>query len=350
MTQPMTRSVATGNGGKGASGDVVAETPQGLTSDVGEGTGTPTFVAGDPAGQGDRMEIDPDNLVINVTDVSGETKGQATAGNGPEDQFHGDSAPAATQPSRDISPEETLRLLREEKEKARIEREIQKLEQKKKRGFARDDDVAVTSWDQRHDDIAIQGARFPPYPTPYSGKSQRQFDTYVEEVAYTFFMQPSIYATPELKCRYAGRFLTGTPAEDWKNMQQQVLASPERFWSYEGFLKMHQDRLKSKHIRQCNLMICMKKAVQRNTQSVAELISYLNGIEQQFEPPLTEIDRFRTLFMALHPYLQDAIMKRGTVIKTRTKLEEVANLLERTVTPPSGIVVKRPALAGRGEV
>lgn len=37
----------------------------------------------------------------------------------------------------------------------------------------------------------------------------------------------------------------------------------------------------------------------------------------------------------LHPYLKEAVMERETVVEGRTQLEEVAHLLEKTVTPPA---------------
>lgn len=110
------------------------------------------------------------------------------------------------------------------------------------------------------------------------------------------------------------------------------MAARDREWDYEGYLEMHQERLNPKHLRQFSTLNSLHKFAQRTNQSVTELIAYLTFLEDKLEPPLDETNRFRFLYMALHPYLKEAVMKRETVVEGRTQLEKVAYLLEKTVT------------------
>lgn len=93
-------SAAGGNGGEGPSRDVVEETHLGSTN------------GGD----------DPNNqLHVTSAPAAGQPSRNVT------------SAPAAPLPSSELTPKERLRLLREEKENARMNRKISKLEQQQER-------------------------------------------------------------------------------------------------------------------------------------------------------------------------------------------------------------------------
>ena len=86
---------------------------------------------------------------------------------------------------------------------------------------------------------------------------------------------------------------------------------------------------------------------QRNHQSVAELIAYLNALEQQItDLPLTDCERRTFLFAALHHYIREAIMIQDRVWETREELELVATNLEASLPPPEGIKVRKEGYQG----
>ena len=84
------------------------------------------------------------------------------------------------------------------------------------------------------------------------------------------------------------------------------------------------------------------RAGQRNTQSVPELIGFLNELEYQLDPPFEDrVRRMFLLFNALHPHLRRGIVEQNRPWPTRDALEEAATSLETVVIPPEGIRIKK---------
>ena len=86
---------------------------------------------------------------------------------------------------------------------------------------------------------------------------------------------------------------------------------------------------------------------QRPGQSVPDLVAYLNDLETQFDPPLSDIQRTHHLFVALHPHIRQIIVEQGRQLDTRQMLEQVATVIEAGKPPPEGIrprgVIEAPA-------
>lgn len=96
-------------------------------------------------------------------------------------------------------------------------------------------------------------------PTPYTEILQQIFDIYVKELGHIFATQPIIYLLEKLKCKYASWFLEGIPLDNWDNYQRCIKVIDVLKYNYGDFLKMHQDYLNPKHIKQFNMIICIKR-------------------------------------------------------------------------------------------
>ena len=50
---------------------------------------------------------------------------------------------------------------------------------------------------------------------------------------------------------------------------------------------------------------------QQPSQSVPDLIAYLNDLEMQYDPPLSDLQQTHHLFVSLHDYIRQTIVEQG---------------------------------------
>ena len=95
-----------------------------------------------------------------------------------------------------------------------------------------------------------------------------------------------------------------------------------------------QEKLKPKHLRLLDFGGQLKKLKQRPGQSVSELVSYLETLEDQLPKRPSESQKHSNLLHSLHDYLQRAIIRANLQGKNRVELIEAARVAERVEPKP----------------
>lgn len=121
------------------------------------------------------------------------------------------------------SEEDYLRKLRKKQRRALRQAEIRMLEAAKKKGF-REGSVEPGAKRQRldKDKLALERAKDTKRPGLYTGQSQKHLDKFLRQAEATFRTKPTIYATDEDKCSYAGESLDERPGNDWAAMDKAI--------------------------------------------------------------------------------------------------------------------------------
>ena len=151
-------------------------------------------------------------------------------------------------------------------------------------------------------------------------------------------MKPTIYASKEDKCVYAGKYLGKTPADDWVAMDRAAKET-DKVYSFEAFQKMLQNGLLPKAQREGKLFARLKALSQRPSQSVGDFLAHFTTIERQLDHEMLDWVARYFIMTGVHPYLQETLRLRDCLGKTRLELEENLRSIEGVVPPPVGISV-----------
>lgn len=300
------------------------------------GNGLPTAGAVDT---GDRMDIDGKRTVM---EIDGERIVDFT--DTPEGHAVPQSKAQATSPGSDSDEAINARIakLRKEKKKARRRAELQRVEQKAARGYVDEEDPNSEFFTQR---LTLKRAKKVRDPDVYSGESQRALDDCLNQVALVFRTKPLTYASETDKCLYAANYLGGFPAREWEAEEKRIREDPNRTYAYDEFKAFLKERKLPGHVRTANLILKIGYLQQRPTQTVPELIAYLNALESQMVPEYKDRKRRDHLFTSMHEYIRSSIIQQGRTWETRAELEQVATSLETVLTPPDGVKVKKGYVA-----
>ena len=310
-------TVQPGTAGDDSTRDVVAETPQDgpppKTTTQDEGNANDQLIDDDDDQIGDPIYT-PDSLVH-------------------EDQDPDDDDAA------DAQIEEEIARLKKQKHRATIRSKLNRLREQATHGFVHDDkDMGLESFKQR---LALERAKTAREPDLYSGDNQRTLDDFFQQLDLVFKTKPFTYWLEADKCTFAAGRLSGIPSQEWRVEERRIVADSEQTLTYQGFKSFLQERLLPKHIRTANLTLRIYTTRQRSNQSVAELVAYLNELENQFDPPLIDRERRNNLFVAIHKHIRRKIIEQNRSWSTRVELEQVASSLESSLVPPEGIKVRK---------
>lgn len=345
------------NAGEGPSrGDELVETLTGSGTDQHESAeaNDRTF-NGQQAGEA--MDLDDENRIEEL-----EEDNRPTNGWGPN-QAAGQSGapnPAAVQPG--APPQAPAKTVQQEvdeitasRRKAHLLAKLEQLRREEDAGFpleSRDhygkepDGPEDLSYE---DKLALEKAKTVKDPDPpYSGESQEHLDVFIRQVDNVFLAKPLTYESEEEKCRYAGGYLRGIPAEDWDAYDEKNSALDEPQYSYQELKDTLQERLRLRCLRQVNVGYKLKVLRQRNNQSVGDLVAHLETLERKLDPQPTDPQRHQHLLFAIHAYLRDALVRHDKIGNTREELEEAACSMENVEPAPEGITVQRLYPASRG--
>ena len=168
-------------------------------------------------------------------------------------------------------------------------------------------------------------------PKLNTGTNQKDYETFIRECQRTFETKPITYATDRAKILYAENFIDGTPANDW-HRERPTLDQPSYTW--EHMTHFLQEKLKPKHLRLLDICGQLKKLKQRPGQSVSELVSYLETLEDQLPERPSESQKHSNLLHSLHDYLERAIICANSQGKNRVELIEAARVAERVEPKP----------------
>ena len=182
-------------------------------------------------------------------------------------------------------------------------------------------------------------------PDVYSGESQRVLDDYLDQVALVFRTKPLTYASEMDKCLYAANYLGGFPAREWEAEEKRIREDPNRTYAYDESKAFLKERKLSGHVRRANLILKLGYLQQRPTQTVPELIAYLDALESQMNPEYKDRERRDYLFTSMHEYICSPIIQQDRTWETRAELEQVATSLETVLTPPDGVKAKKGYIA-----
>jgi hypothetical protein len=256
------------------------------------------------------------------------------SGEVPDRQDTGDDAVMDDVDSGEIEMERELAALREERRLAHLRQELEQARADKALGFPV---VTLPVRSRQGDELQKEKMFKIVDPKRYKGAKQHDLNTFVRECQGAFDIRPLTYALDKDKILYAQGFLDGTPAEDWA--RRRVSAKLETL-SWQDFVDFLQENLNPKHLRMLDLSNRLKKARQLPGQTVAELITYVNDLEVQLPEPPTDYQRYCNLMEALHPHLRTGIIRRTNTVISRTELEELARLVEKTEPVPENLKAK----------
>lgn len=178
------------------------------------------FVAGKLLGQGNRIDINSNQQIIDMTNK--DFQNQVFRG-----QYqHEGNLTVVLLLLRGCNPAKELQLLQKKKKWAWLKIEIQKLRKKKKQGFTLENEDLTGHLHNvvSHYQVMVEKACQVPDLTPYIKTLQQIFNIYVKEVAYTFATQLTIYLSEKLKYKYTGWFLKGISLDNWDNYQRCIKA------------------------------------------------------------------------------------------------------------------------------
>ena len=100
-----------------------------------------------------------------------------------------------------------------------------------------------------------------------------------------------MYRTYADKCVYAAGFLGGIPAQGWTAKDERLTKDPAETLTYDAFKAFLQEQKLPASIRTADLVVKVSDVKQRPGQSVPDLIAFLNDLETQFDPPLSNLQR-----------------------------------------------------------
>ena len=110
---------------------------------------------------------------------------------------------------------------------------------------------------------------------------------------------------------YAAGYLAVVPSQEWNAEERRIESNPDHTNSYNDFREFLQGHRLSAHIRTANLVVKITSVRQRNTQSVPQLIAFLNELENQVDPPYCDRTRRDYLFVAIHEHLRRIIVEQN---------------------------------------
>lgn len=241
------------------------------------------------------------------------------------------------------SPEakDRLRALRIKKRNGQRQAEIRQLEAEEANGF-HEGSIRTGAKRKRpdKDQLATQ-ANDVIRPEIYSGQSQRHLDKFLRQLHTVFRTKPTIYASEEARCVYAGECLGDTPSEKWVAMDQSVKDDPTKSYNWHVFVDMLQQDILSKAQREFTLNQKLRELKQRNDQSVGEFLAYFNKLANQLPEKLPDsMGRF-FIMTGVHRHLTDALVLRDRLGTTRSDLEEALRDIEGVEPAPPGITIKK---------
>ena len=125
---------------------------------------------------------------------------------------------------------------------------------------------------------------------------------FFKQLALVFKAKPLMYHTHANKCVYTAGFLGGILAQSWTAKNERLTKNPAATLTYDLFKSFLQEQKLSALIRTADLVVKVSDVKQRSSQSISDLIAYLNNLETQFDPLLTDLQQTHHLFVALHPH------------------------------------------------
>lgn len=137
-----------------------------------------------------------------------------------------------------------LEELHEEQERFDRKAKLHRLQALKANEF-REESIQPGAKRQRldKDKLALGRAQDTRRSDLYTGQSQKHLDKFLRQAEATFRTMPTVYATDEDKCIYAGKSLGERPGKNWAAMDKAVKADPERSYSWKAFVEMLQQDL-----------------------------------------------------------------------------------------------------------
>lgn len=242
--------------------------------------------------------------------------------------------------AEDAAEEDRLRELQDKQKCVQRRAKIRRLKDFKSRGFVEESSGARDAKRQKMmDNLAIEEARESKRPDTYTGDSRKHLDIFLMQVDSTFRAKPTIYASDEDKCLYAGGCLSDRLEREWAILEKAIRADPNRGYSWSAFQEMLTEDISPKAQREEMVYDKLKNLKQRENQSVEDFISYLVSLEDQLEHGADIpqwVQRF-FLYTGVHPYLRDALKLRDRKPETRADLEETLMALEGVLPAPAGI-------------
>ena len=154
-------------------------------------------------------------------------------------------------------------------------------------------------------------------PKTYIRTNQKDYEQFVREYLRTFNQKPITCEKKSTKVLYRENYIGGTPADDW-HRENPTLDESSLTWKY--FVDFLQEKLKPKHLRLLDLGGQLKKLKQRPGQTVSELVSYLDILDDKLPEIPSESQRYSNFLHSLHDYLQRAIIQANSQGTTRLAL------------------------------
>jgi hypothetical protein len=88
-------------------------------------------------------------------------------------------------------------------------------------------------------------------PPPYEGKSQKEFDDFVDTLETIFLLDSTYYSTERSRALYSCQYFKGTLKERWKQYARWMDPSELSWMTFKG---LFQDHLSPLHQRKANLV------------------------------------------------------------------------------------------------
>lgn len=251
--------------------------------------------------------------------------------------------------SDDEVTKDRLRALRIKKRKAKRQAVLRQLLTEEANGFREGSVEPGTRRDRLDKDQLATLAKDVKRPEIFTGQSQRHLDKFLRQLHAVFRTEPTIFASEEARCVYAGEFLGDRPADKWVAIDQFIRDDPTESYSWHVFVDMLQQNLLPRALWEFRLNRKLKELKQRDNQSVGEFIAYFNKLADQFQEKLSDsIERF-FIMTGVHQYLMDALILRDRLGTTREELEEALRSIEWVEPAPPGITIKMSYKLGRGD-
>lgn len=200
--------------------------------------------------------------------------------------------------------------------------------------------------------VATHAKRSAPTPRPrapevYSGQSYQAMLTFIQTIEDSFEVIPDAFPTDKEKVAYARNYTTGSPREAWKR-RCNIRGKDASWEEYCQFLKdQHQTPLNRGRHQYYKYI----RSAQRNDQTVFEYATYLERLQEDFEP-IPDSQKRDHFISSLRADLRQALIDRITQQDTYEEVVQMAMTLEDNGRKPQrrGPEPPRPSSASRDKL